>query len=475
MRIARARRGNVILIGITFAVLCYALFPGRFDADSYNMWLQSAPGIAISDWQSPVLTVAMGVTREFVAGPAILFTLQLATWLFGLYLVTDALIRSGRVWTGQLISLGCAVPLVSYIFLDVNKDTALASIGMLLVGVLSRAALLGRRPSFLGYVGLFALCVLFLDLRHNAFVALAPLLCAFLYLVTPALRRSPARWIGATLAVLLALGATESWFKYRVIGAVGIHEERTLIMFDLAGVTVFSGRNSSGGLFGPNFVARATACYSPKFHDPFEWGPCKEYGQRLAELVQTKPGRDRLYGTWLSAVAAHPIAYVRHRLAYFNVLMRINCADCEDGMTAGVQWERPWRLVPKERVTPVGVMMDRMAHRLYWGELGRGVLWMLALAAAATALAGSARSAPLRRDGVLALAVVASALIYPLALLPLGVAFPQRYLHWSIMLAFVGLPLTVSCLRRRRSALPAQAYAPASIAPENAMPSREAA
>jgi hypothetical protein len=451
-RQAAARRNNAVLLGVVFVVLVYALFPGRFDADSYNIWLQSADLALISDWQSPLLTVVMSVTREFVAGPAILFVTQLATWFFGLFLLTDALIRSGRRWTGQLISLGCAVPLVSFIFVDVNKDTTLAALGMLLLGLLARVALLGRRPSFLGHLGLFALGVLFLGLRKNAFIALAPLLAAFVYLVAPALRRSPVRWVGASLLALAAMAATEHWIDYTVIGAARTHEERALVMFDLAGVAYFSRQDPSDGLFGPGFVDRARACYSPKFHDPFEWGPCKDYGARLAALVQTKPGRDRLYRTWFSAIAAHPVAYLKHRVSFFNVFMRVDCQQCVDAMTAGVTWERPWRLVPKERVTITGELIQRVAFPLYVGQTGRGVLWALALGVAALALIWAALAAPLGRLGVLALAVVMSALAYPAALLPLGVSFTLRYLHWTIMLAVVGLPLTVSFLHRRFAA-----------------------
>jgi hypothetical protein len=447
-RTAMARRNNAILLGVAFVVFLYALFPGRFDGDSFNMWQQSADLGLISDWQSPLMTVAMSVTREFVTGPAILFVAQLATWFFGLFVLTDALIRSGRRWTGQVISLACTVPLVSFIFVDVNKDTALAALGMVLLGVLARAALLGRRPSLLGHVGLFALCVMFLGLRKNAFIALAPLLAAFLYLVAPVLRRSPVRWIGAALVVLATLAATENWIDYKVIGAARTHEERALVMFDLAGIANFSRQDPSGGLFGPGFAERAHGCYTPKYHDTFEWGPCSDYGARLAALVQTKPGRDQLYATWLSAIAKHPVAYLKHRVSFFNVFLRVDCQGCTDQMTAGVTWERPWRLVPKERASLVGQLMQRVATPLYVGPAGRGVLWILVLAVAGLALVRGAWQAPLGRVGVLALAVVASALAYTLTLLPLGVSFALRYLHWTIMLAVIGLPLTVAALRR---------------------------
>lgn len=436
----RARLQNAALLGLAFMVLTYALFPGKFDADSAWMYAQAYDLHVVSDAHSPLLTFAMAVSRDITEGPALLFVLQLAGWIFGLWLFSDTLIAAGYPSAGMLSVLGCLTPLVSYIFLDVNKDTGMAALGTLLVGRLTRIALLGWRPTLYSYLGLGLLAVAFLGLRHNALFALAPLVLVFV-VHWPKMRRG---WRSALLvasAMLLVLTAADHWVKYHALAAQRAWGVRALVMFDLAGITSYSGQDASSGLFGANFHARAAACYTPKWHDPFEWGPCRDYGATLAQLAQTDGGRLRMYKAWADAVVGHPFSYLRHRLAYYNQLMQFACRDCETPMTTGAIWSRPWEPPPR-RLTSLEVLLDAVANGFYRSPLGRGWVWMLVLIACNATLALLLRRTRERPLPLLGLGIGASAQLYALALFAIGIAYPSRYLHWTVMLGILTLTLT---------------------------------
>lgn len=447
--VLRLRRQNGLFLLLAFAALVYILFPGHFDSDSGWMYQQSRDVHTINDANSPLLTFLMSMTREFAPGPAILFTAQLAGWMFGLWLVSDALIGAGHVWTGPLCVLALLFPLTSYIFIDVNKDTGMAALGLVLVGLLVRTALRPRRATIYGDLGLAALAVAFLGMRINAFIALAPLVLVFALNRWPALRRFWGRGLLLAAVIAGALISADHAVKYDAIGASRFWGVRQLAMFDIAGVTRYSGEDASSGLFGPDFRADAFRCYTPRWHDPFEWGACKADGARMASLSQTPAGRRAIYRAWFKAIAGHPVSYAHHRLAYFNQFMRIACTGCATPMTTGAIWPRPWEAQPT-RITSAEVVLDRLATRVETSDLARGWLWMAALLAC-----GAWSAAILRRNAdptlpLLALGLSASGFAYALAFLAIGVAYSSRYLHWTMMLGILAIAVTCAATADHR-------------------------
>jgi hypothetical protein len=238
--------------------------------------------------------------------------------------------------------------------------------------------------------------------------------------------------------------------KYDLLKAEPSHLIRELYIFDIAGVSRYADRDMSAGLLGPGFLARNRACYDPRFHDPFEWGPCRDYGARFAVLATTGEGRAAMRYAWAKAIAVHPVAYLEHRITYFDRLTRTLCGTCENRMTWGVSWLRPWREGLTERVVPAGVFWERLAFALYDGPTGRGLPWMVLLAGCLVVLAVLHRRRAPSPAALLAFGLALSGLGYALALFVIGIAYPLRYLHWTIMLAGMALPLVVSVVAERR-------------------------
>jgi hypothetical protein len=448
----RVRLQNAAAALLAFAVLCFALFPGHFDSDSAFMYGQSRDILAVSDANSPLLTFLMSATREFAPGPAILFTAQLGLWVFGLWLVTDALICAGHELVGPAVTLVCLTPLTAFIFLDVNKDTAMAAVGLVLIGWLTRLAFFGWRPTPFSWLCLGGLAVAFLSMRHNAFIALAPLVLTFVLLQWPDLQRSWGRGLLLSCAILLALMSTDHAFKYQVMGAQRSWGVRQLVMFDIAGITRYSGQDASSGLFGHDFRPDAVRCYSPKWHDPFEWGDCRDDGATLAGLVRTKAGREVMYRAWLKAVAGHPVSYLRHRVAHFRQLMQFACADCSTPMTTGAIWPRPWEPQPV-RTSTSAILFEQFYKAVQRSVVARGWLWALASLACGGASILLLRRTQDRVLPLLILGVAGSALAYATAFLVIGIAYPSRYLHWTIMLGVIASGMTAGAVWKHRRAL----------------------
>jgi hypothetical protein len=75
------------------------------------------------------------------------------------------------------------------------------------------------------------------------------------------------------------------------------------------------GRGRPEGLPGwPGDLPRLEPCYSPAGGDPFFWGDCRGYGEAVKAVAQTS-GRATVVAWWVSSIAAHPGAYLSHRLA----------------------------------------------------------------------------------------------------------------------------------------------------------------
>ena len=446
------RQLNAAFLGTLCLFLIYALFPGRFDTDSGGMYAQSAGLFRSEDWASPLLEMFMSVGRRVAEGPAPLFVLQLMSWCFGLFLLTDFLIQRGHRLSALCISIGCAAPLVSFIFIDVNKDTALAALGSPLIACAVRTSLSDRRPHPLQQAGLAMLAIAFVGMRNNAIVALAPLICAWAWIVYGPPRGSWLRGADVALGVTLALVAGNKIIEYGLLKAHRSHIERALFVFDLAGIDADANASAGAEVLGPEFPRRVRACYTPKLWDAFEWGACKEVGARSAELSRTAAGRAALHGAWIKAISQHPLAYLRHRAKSFDALNRIDCdADCSGLMTGGVSLVRPWKPGTVDRISRAALFLERLANDQYVGVLGRGVLWLGLLTLSMGILAVRLWRDRTDRFALLTFAIGASGLLYDITLFLIGVAYPLRYLHWTVMTAIIAAAMTFSTLVHRRA------------------------
>jgi hypothetical protein len=439
-RIMRARRQNAAFLFAALMLFVYALFPGRFDPDSAS---QYSMGVAFQfeDWHSPLMSVALGFLSEFGSGPGPMFVAQLVIWIAGVALLTDALIASGHTICGQVISLISVMPLVSYKFLEVQKDSLFTALVSLLIGLAARH-LLREPPLLLSLVGSFALFAFALDVRTNGVFLLAGLL--FLY--APVWSRS-LKSFGANLALGAAIlgGALYviRWVDYDVLKASRTYSLYSLIVFDLAGISWHSHIDASAGLL-PDFESAAARCYAPTGPDAFLWGNC-DIRQGLDALMRTDAVR--LERRWIAAIAMHPVSYLEHRGAHFKCYARIGCSNWRWPMTPPLDARRQGDTDPTPpRITHVGRFIEVLAMKSYDSPMLNGGVLIFLFVGEIVLMRALLRSGfePL---AYVALILAASALTYELAFLVIGVSAVERYAHVVVFIAGLTVPLSVAAGR----------------------------
>ena len=138
-------------------------------------------------------------------------------------------------------------------------------------------------------------------------------------------------------------------------------------------------------------------------------------------------GTPALSRAWLNAVTEHPLAYVRHRLAFFRTFL----LDSHLGMWSA-DIEHPPRTVFEDR--PAFVAFKAIHDALQPTPLFRIGSW---LAASLLLFFAGWR----RRDtpeGAFVLGVCGSAVLYVSSYLPLGVASEFRYAFWAVLASAAG-------------------------------------
>jgi hypothetical protein len=428
---ARLRRPRSLATAATIALvvaagfaLTVAVFQPGFATDDARYLYQDAQAWQLGDWQSPVMAVLWLLIDPLAPGATSMFLLIAALYwaAFGLLALIAA--RRSR-------AIGLAVPLL-----------ALAPPAFVLVGIIWRDILFGtvwlmaavltfavaeqppriRRP----VQGLsLALIALGLLVRPNALFA-APILAA--YVLWPsrlALRRAALLFVPATIAFYALVPAV----YYGVLGAKRLHPIQAIMVYDLGGITHFTGENQFPVEWSPQQAALLKQrCYSPSLWDVY-WTiePCAFVMQRLERKDDPIFGTPRLPEAWQRAVLAHPLAYLAHRTAFmWNFLARPNVVLPyfeSAGPDAAAYAGRP----AFQRVLAVHAVLQPTV-------LFRVGLW-LALAGLVGAAAWPVRTAP---PGAFAIAVTASAAVYVMTFFAVGVASDFRYAYWCVLATLAG-------------------------------------
>ena len=220
------------------------------------------------------------VWRVLGATPPSLLILQVVLYWTGLGLLASELQQRGRGrWAFLILATGLT-PISLFYIGTVQDDTLLTALLLMTIGLSVRFGTVTGAIS-----GVFAVLT-----RPNAVFAAPPLLLR---------TRSIFMTVGLCGLISLALIPASRFVNIYVFRAERSHVEKSLQLFDLAGIEHFSGRHT----LGPQF----SRCYTP-----FYWDTLALDCQAFA-----KTG-DELTGTWLNAIAAEPLAYAEHRLSHFN-------------------------------------------------------------------------------------------------------------------------------------------------------------
>jgi len=299
----------IALTFLGFALSLRIFYPGvmTYDARYVHAYIANPPA---GDWQSPLMTALWAVIDPLAPGaPSMFLFIAVLYWLSFAALALALARRSA--WLGPVTVLLALTP-SAFVFVGVIwRDIMLAS-SWLLAAALAYAVADRRGPWRLAAqaLGLALLGFGFL-LRPNALFA-APILVA--YIVWPQrfdLKRAALLYVPA--AVVLALMVPLVY--YGLLGAKRENALHAIFVFDLAGITHFTGENQFPVTWSADEEAMLVGpCYrAGDWDDYWTRQPClfvmkKLEGEKLF-------GAPALMQAWLHAVVGHPLAYLEHRFA----------------------------------------------------------------------------------------------------------------------------------------------------------------
>src|SRR5207249_1578872 len=130
--------------------------------------------------------------------------------------------------------------------------------------------------------------------------------------------------------------------------------------------------------------------------------------------------------------------YIGHRWAHFAALMRISCKDCREPMNPGVRFKRPYNVwqptiqidySEPERITVLGLTLERLAMMSYSGAWSWGFCWLTTLGIAIVCTVVKFHRGAFDDFDLLALIVSVSGFCYGAGFFLVGVSDALRYLH----------------------------------------------
>jgi hypothetical protein len=427
-------RGSAsIAIAVTLLAMANLVlgFPGVSGPDSQDQYAQAVAG-QFDDWHPPIMAWLWSVFRLIADGDGPMFCFQVVCYWLGFGLIAMALARAGRLLAASAM-LGVALlpPLLTLNVL-ILKDVSMGVTFLLAFALLFWYRTQNRKapPAIAATAGL----LLFYGalVRTNAVFALVPLLA---YAIRPQWLRRPFGLLAIAIPVSLALVPAASLFNHRALQAKSLGTIRSLQIFDLAGISAFSGDLA---VFGPDssFTRdEVTTCYTPTYWDSLApWGECRFFWNRLAvspalkETINSLDAKSAMVAEpnpdlpelWTTAIVRHPLAYVRHRLAHFS-----------SEIWHGAATTTPIATAPKS----LGVALyDFVTAPIVW--LAIGAAWLIRLAFARSIVRTASNDA--------AVALLLSGLSYGGAYLIVGVGTELRYFFWSLIAIFTALIISLS-------------------------------
>jgi hypothetical protein len=423
------------------ALICYAYWPGIM-IDDARWQYQQAVDNAYEDWHPPIMA---WVWRQLIAlspGPAPMLTLQVLLYWIGFVLIASAAYRRGHSRLALALAATGFLPAPLALMGSVTKDALMAgallmATGMLLWRPLVRSAL--ARAALSG--GVMAALFFAAALRFNAFFACIPL----------ALVALPDRLTCTKPRMLLsAVAAAGAFLMTAPVIAGLLHAEDTdvqlsLIIFDIGGITEHTGLSQFPDMHVPNAVAVNHRCY-----DPYGWDSYSDWATKPCPLgfdaVQARIDDDDLNpgNLWIRAIAAHPLAYLDHRLAHFNLSTWFIVPRGPDFTAWSQSVPNPWNF----RIRESGLLtaISALANGAAVTPLGWPIFW---ISVALAAIVGGT-IAGLPREPI---AIALSGFLYGCGYFVVGVATGIRYYMWTFSGAAVAAILVGAELWRRRAML----------------------
>ncbi len=381
----------------------------------------------VDDWHPPVMVRLWQALSLFGSGTAPMFLVQVGLYALGVGLIVGALAQNGRKVAAIAAAAWSLSPLLLGWQMVVLKDAQMLGALLAALGIVAHYRLNGRRVPAAAAL-LAALLVGYASLvRANALFATIPL--AFLLLPRPTALGSKA--LAALLTIAVLLGVTP-WINLHVFSAQPSGVAASQPLFDLAAIAADT--PDSVVPFTPAERAEIIRrrCVKAFFWDPVsDPGECGPITERANALPQSE-----LYVDLARAAAAHPVAYLMHRLKHWNSTERwlippgrIDAAPPDEAEANDLSLKTP--------PSPLVPVWQDLAGWQEQTPAGWPIIWTT-LSLFLLPLAFRRRGEP---AGSIAFALLVSALSLEASFFFISIASDLRYHTWPMTASALGLIL----------------------------------
>lgn len=419
-----------------FAASLAVFWPGIVEYDVLRQYEQIVAG-RLDDWHPPALARLWEATLAWRHDLAPLLALQLALYWLAIGLIATALARRGRARAGWATLAVAALPPFLGWQGVVVKDTQFVGATLAAFGLIAFWRLRARAVPWGAGIAAGVLLAYAMLLRANAVFALAPLIAMLL-----PLRRMRHRVIAGVLILAAGL-ALSGPVNRHLLGATrpsGV--QKTQPFYDLAGIAVRTGGDDGTGLSAQAArVMAARHCVSPLFWDSI--GDDAHCGPVTRRLWAQPPAT--LYPRLAISAARHPLAYLSHRAAHWNMTERW-IVPAHLPFADPPAWGEP---------NAVGLPTVGSAAMHRWQAIAAWLVetplgWPIAWLALAAGLAWTAWRRPAAPARDLAAALLASAIALEASFVAVSIASDLRYHLWPmIATALAGVLLADRAVPRR--------------------------
>jgi hypothetical protein len=422
---ATLRRSSLtvaILVAAGYGVTLLVFYPGVMTYDAKFVYEDIAKH-TLGDWQSPAMTVLWALIDPIAPGPGSMFLLIATSYWVGFGLLAFTIARRSA-WLALLVPILALAP-PAFVFVGMIWRDMLFSTTWLLAAVVALAAARckGKLRVTAQAVAL-VLCGFGVLLRPNALIA-APILGA--YIVWPTTFYWKRTAITFFPAIVLFFALVQIVY-YGALGATRQHPLQSIMVFDLGGISHFTGQNQFPVTWSSSESALLlNGCYRPTEWDIY-WRlePC-EFVMHKLEKDEKLFGTPAIQNAWVYAVFRHPIAYLEHRTAFmWNFLAGANLTM----WVADV--ERPGSDVFPD--SAAFVSLKRIHDVLKPTPLFRAGTWLLGCIAVCC-FVWRRRETP---EGAFAIGICGTAAVYVTTFFAVGVASDFRYGYFAVLATIAG-------------------------------------
>jgi hypothetical protein len=408
-----------------FTCVMHASYPGYLNPDTIFQLTQIYDGW-LNDWHPPFVTLVWsGLLKVYPSAASLVAFHNLLIWASVAVLALSAYRRVGSI--ALAVILIPLLPGTANFLGNAVKDTTLAAWLLL-----SFASAYQVHRSDLSPVwqrvwpiatNIFTVCS-FLT-RPNIILGLIPLILYTNY------RLGWKRNILACVGLLVLMPGIQA-VQNRMVGARAVHAADSVKLYHMVALSYFHKRNELPGSWSSN-ESRAIYqdCYSAIQVDSALWGECRFIKNGLEK--QGLWGSASLTKGWLTELVKDPRgAFSAMAATFWRCLHTPN----SQVMLYNTTTDRfPWAVTPPFRATTT-LAIEYLTSKLnYW--ISRPAVFII-LFFASTFILLVFRLA-YTRDGLFALAVTMSGMLYMLTYLPINVSAEYRYFYWSGFAAYMGV------------------------------------